>query len=117
MGSSPAAGMFDSPAAMALNLSSMSGLDGGVGMGISMSQMSGLGLGLGSVGARADEEERRRRLEGVVSRVGAHPGRVSRDGIERVGKRLGLEVQWEPAGDARKKTALIPGPATFVVEV
>lgn len=93
LGSSPAGPInFDSPAALALNLGSLSTLEGGVGMGISMSGMSALGLGGSSIG-RASDEERRRQLENLIDIVGTRPGRVSAEGVERIARKYGFEVQ------------------------
>lgn len=101
LGSSPAALGLDSPAG--LGLGSLAGL-GGVDMGISVSQMGSLGLGgLASGGMSqgagvrmVDDEERRKRLEAVIRLVGQRPGRVSDEGIERLARRYGLDVQCEP---------------------
>ncbi len=106
LGSSPAPGMinFDSPAALGLSLSNMGVMEGGVGMGISMSGMSmgglsGLELVGSSMGGRGDEEERRRRLEAVLTLLSDKPSHVSQEGVERQSRKCGLEVMWE---DARK---------------
>lgn len=107
-GSSPAAAMlsFDSPAALGMGLGGA--LDGGVGMSISMSGMSGLGLGAGmgmgmgmGIGGRVDDEERRRRrLEAVVAVLARRPGRVGREGVERLARKHGFEYQ-EDTKDVR----------------
>ncbi|KAF2137233.1 uncharacterized protein K452DRAFT_278893 [Aplosporella prunicola CBS 121167] len=106
VGSSPAAAAisFDSPGAMGLGLGALGALDGGVGMGISMSGMSGLGLGMGlgsSMGGRPDDTEQRKRLEGIVATLKARPGRVSKEGLERLAKQLGLssEVLSDASGE------------------
>lgn len=67
---------FDSPAVLTM-LS-----EGGVGMGISMSGlgMSSMGLTASQLG-RADEDERRRRLESIIAMVHKRKGRVSEEGI------------------------------------
>ncbi|KAF2812451.1 uncharacterized protein BDZ99DRAFT_569126 [Mytilinidion resinicola] len=80
---------FDSPAALGLSL------EGGVGMGISMSGLSGLGLTGSSMGGRADDDERRRRLEAIIATLRARPGRVSQEGVERLSKRCGLDFSSE----------------------
>lgn len=82
---------FESPAALLLG-------DGGVGMGITMSGMgiSSLGLTASAMG-RADEEERRRRLEVIISTLKAKPGRVSPKGILDLCHKEGLEVEQEKA--------------------
>ena len=67
---------FDSPAVL-----NMLG-EGGVGMGISMSGlgMSSMGLTASQLG-RADEDERRRRLESIIAMIHKRKGRVSEEGI------------------------------------
>lgn len=67
---------FDSPAVL-----NMLG-EGGVGMGISMSSlgMSSMGLTASQLG-RADEDERRRRLESIINMIHKRKGRVSEEGI------------------------------------
>lgn len=80
---------------MQLSLSNMGGLDGGIGMGISMSGISQLGMGLSMTG-RASDEERRKRLEEVVSQVKQRPGRVSPGGLEALAKRFGFDADVFP---------------------
>ncbi|KAF2750034.1 hypothetical protein M011DRAFT_397750 [Sporormia fimetaria CBS 119925] len=72
----PAMVNFDSPAAFGLLA------EGGVGMGISMSGMgmSSLGFTASAMG-RADEDERRRRLQSIISTLKSRPGRVGPKGI------------------------------------
>lgn len=78
------------------------GFDGGVGMGITLSN---LGISMGapamlataSATGKADDAERRRRLKTVLNTLGTRSGRISRDGIERLGRKCGLDIQ---AGDA-----------------
>ena len=111
-----------------------SGSEGGVGIGIGTPGLSALGLGIGVGGlmsregsmgmsamgiggggvtgatvgnVRDNEEERRRRIEGITEVLGKKWGRVSREGVEGCARRLGLECLWE---DARgKKTLSIAG--------
>ncbi|KAF2659904.1 hypothetical protein K491DRAFT_650213 [Lophiostoma macrostomum CBS 122681] len=82
---------FDSPAALGLLA------EGGVGMGISMSGlgMSSLGLSASAMG-RADEDERRRRLETIISTLKSKRGRVTEQGIKDLCKKEGLEVMADP---------------------
>lgn len=87
---------FDSPGALNIGLNALAGLEGGVGMGISMSGMSGLGLGMGltsSMGGRPDDTEQRKRLEAIIATLRARPGRVSREGMERLARQLGLSSE------------------------
>jgi hypothetical protein len=86
---------FDSPAALGLTL------EGGVGMGISMSGLSGLGLTGSSMGGRADDDERRRRLETIIATLRTRPGRVSQEGVERLSKRCGLDFSSDQEKDGR----------------
>jgi hypothetical protein len=78
---------FDSPAALGLLA------EGGVGMGISMSGlgMSSLGVSASALG-RADEDERRRRLETIISTLKDKRGRVTEQGIKDLCKKEGLEL-------------------------
>ncbi|KAK8175631.1 mediator of RNA polymerase II transcription subunit 1-domain-containing protein [Phyllosticta citrichinensis] len=106
IGSSPAGGglNLDSPGALNLGLGALSGLEGGVGMGISMSGMSGLGLGMGlgsSMGGRPDDTEQRKRLENIIATLKTRSGRVSKDGVERLAKQVGMssEVLSDAAGE------------------
>jgi len=86
---------FDSPAV--LNMLS----EGGVGMGISMSGMgmSQLGLTPSQLG-RADEDERRRRLESIIAMLNKHPGRVGEIGLTELCKKEGVEIirEAQPGG-------------------
>ncbi|KAI9693390.1 MAG: hypothetical protein M1820_009319 [Bogoriella megaspora] len=103
LGTSPA-GVLDlaSPAALGRSMSSQGlnlNLDGsvamvggGVGMGLSI---SGLGLSSLGLGARADDEERRRRLESVVGILAGKMGRVGEVGVERMCRRNGWATLWE----------------------
>ncbi|KAJ4359803.1 uncharacterized protein N0V89_000359 [Didymosphaeria variabile] len=85
---------FDSPAVL-----NMLG-EGGVGMGISMSGMgmSSLGLTASQLG-RADEEERRRRLESIIALINKRKGRVSEEGIAALCKQEHLELLRDVQGD------------------
>ncbi|OJD29182.1 uncharacterized protein BKCO1_8900010 [Diplodia corticola] len=129
LGSSPAAGGggsgsgsgtigFDSPGALNLGLNALAGLEGGVGMGISMSGMSGLGLGMGltsSMGGRPDDTEQRKRLEGIIATLGARPGRVSREGMERLAKQLGLSS--EVMSDSHGEQQLLLAHTSFMLDI
>ncbi|KAF2468439.1 uncharacterized protein BDR25DRAFT_344187 [Lindgomyces ingoldianus] len=97
---------FDSPAALGLSL------EGVVGMGISMSGMgisvSGMGLTASAMG-RADEDQRRRRLESVIAMLKTKPGRVSEEGIIALCKKEGLEVMGEMQSGNRVMLTLLIG--------
>ena len=62
------------------------------------------GMGLSTLGAglhvRDNEEERKRRIEGIVHVLGKKWGRVSQEGVERCARRLGLECLWEDGANA-----------------
>lgn len=79
-------------------------------MGISMSGMgmSSLGLTASAMG-RADEDERRRRLESIISTLRAKPGRVTQDGIVDLCKKEGLEVMIDPGKDGVVQLSLLIG--------
>ncbi|KAF2260588.1 hypothetical protein CC78DRAFT_571157 [Lojkania enalia] len=99
---------FDSPAALGI------AFEGGVGMGISMSGMgmSQLGLSASAMG-RADEEERRRRLESVIATLKSRPGRVGEEGIIELCKKEGLEVVREPQGSNGVMLTILIGSETL----
>ncbi|KAL1619027.1 hypothetical protein SLS54_006878 [Diplodia seriata] len=127
LGSSPAAGGsgggggalgFDSPGALNLGLNALAGLEGGVGMGISMSGMSGLGLGMGltsSMGGRPDDTEQRKRLEAIIATLKARPGRVSREGMERLARQLGLSS--EVMSDSHGGQQLLLAHTSFMLDI
>ncbi|ORY07675.1 mediator of RNA polymerase II transcription subunit 1-domain-containing protein [Clohesyomyces aquaticus] len=100
---------FDSPAALGLSLESV------VGMGISMSGMGMSGMGMSGMGltasamGRADEDDRRRRLEAVIATLKMKPGRVSEEGIIALCKKEGLEVMREPQSGNRAMLTLLIG--------
>ncbi|KAJ4295629.1 hypothetical protein N0V90_007642 [Kalmusia sp. IMI 367209] len=95
---------FDSPAVL-----NMLG-EGGVGMGISMSGMgmSSLGLTASQLG-RADEDERRRRLEGIISLINKRRGRVSEEGIAALCKQENVEIMREVQGNGTVVLTLVIG--------
>ena len=64
---------------------------------------------------RDQEEERRLRLENIVRLLGERWGYVSREGVERCARRVGLECLWEdelPGADSR--TLSIAGDSVLV---
>ncbi|KAK7734609.1 hypothetical protein SLS57_000306 [Botryosphaeria dothidea] len=122
IGSSPAAATaaisFDSPGALNIGLGALAGLEGGVGMGISMSGMSGLGLGMGltsSMGGRPDDTEQRKRLEAIIATLKARPGRVSREGMERLARQLGLSS--EVLSDSHGEQQLLLAHTSFMLDI
>jgi len=52
--------------------------------------------------AKLDDQERRRRLEAMASSLGHSNPRLSPEGIELVGQRLGLDCMLDPASGPRK---------------
>ena len=87
----------------------------GMGMGSGMSPLGGGGAsvngslaGMGVVGVRDQEEERRRKLEEIVAKVGTRLGRVCQEGLERAAKRVGLECLWDE-GRGGTRTLSIAG--------
>ncbi|KIW07513.1 hypothetical protein, variant [Verruconis gallopava] len=94
LGSSPAAGVmnFESPMPMSFSLSQMGNVEGGVPMAPGMSGLSALGL-MPITGLT--DEEKWRRLNDVMERLKARPGRVSLDNLRALGKRLGFEEMLE----------------------
>ncbi|KAK0671839.1 mediator of RNA polymerase II transcription subunit 1-domain-containing protein [Cercophora samala] len=88
---------FDSPsAAAALSALNMGSLD---------SSLSGF-LG------RTSEDERAKRLDAMIDILSQRKGLVSEAGLERLAKRLGLEVFWDaPVGNETKKSLIIAGAA------
>ena len=87
------------------------GLGMGVGMGLGMGPQNGIpdGLGVGNLVVQDVEEERLRRVRVIVDMLGSRWGRVSREGVERCARRLGLECLWEDAviqGEGEKRSTL-----------
>lgn len=79
-------------------------------MGISMSGMgmSSLGLSASAMG-RADEDERRRRLENIIATLKTKPGRVGEEGIIGLCKKEGLDVEREELPGGVVMLALVIG--------
>ncbi|KAJ9156090.1 Mediator of RNA polymerase II transcription subunit 1 [Pleurostoma richardsiae] len=101
---------FDSPsAAAAFGALGIGSLDGGldnVGVG-------GIG-GLGALGVRGDDEERAKRLQGVIDILKHKKGIVSEAGLERLAKATGLEYLWDDSGmrrEPKSRTLIIAGSA------
>ncbi|KAL5321674.1 hypothetical protein ACEPPN_009634 [Leptodophora sp. 'Broadleaf-Isolate-01'] len=101
---------YDSPsAAMALAVPGLElgleGLPGGMGTpvgGVSLGHLSG---------ARADEDERRRRLGQVMDILKVSKGRLSGEGVERLGLRLGFECLWDSTPPGAPRLLIIAGKA------
>ena len=52
----------------------------------------------GGLSVRDNEQERQRRIIGIVDNLGRKWGRVGPEGVERCAKRLGMECLWEDDG-------------------
>ncbi|KAK3359023.1 mediator of RNA polymerase II transcription subunit 1-domain-containing protein [Lasiosphaeria hispida] len=97
---SNAAVNFDSPSAAA----AFSALQIAGGLDLSLQGLDALG-GLG----RSTEDERAKRLDDVIAILSQRHGVVSEAGLERLAKRLGLEVLWETAMGVEAKRTLYMG--------
>lgn len=76
-------------------------------------QMTASQAGMSAVAAALDqEEERRRRMEGIVGMVSGRWGFVSRQGMERAAGRLGLGWLWDD--EVRKNTLTVAGIGVLV---
>lgn len=79
-----------------VNGMSLNTLDAGAPMGLSLSSLGvNMSTGLsarGSTHGKIDDAERRRRLLAVLDSVGKQSGRLSREGLERVGRRCQLDM-------------------------
>jgi hypothetical protein len=94
-------------------------LDGGVGMSMSLSNL-GIDMSTqmstgGTATGRVDDAERRRRLLAVLETVGGKSGRVSKEGLERVGRRCELEMLQEPSKVVMAGKALLVDVRWFVL--
>ncbi|KAI9806758.1 MAG: hypothetical protein M1825_006215 [Sarcosagium campestre] len=81
---------FDSPSAAAL------------GLNLSLPTLESVT----STNIRADEDERRRRIETILDLLKTRPGRVSEEGVERLARRTGLECLWEDAPDGGRTLSI-----------
>jgi hypothetical protein len=98
-------GGYDSPsAAMALG-------------GVDLEGM-GIGHGLGGVlEGRNVEDERKRKLEDVISILSVSKGRLSAAGVERLAQRSGLEIMWQDNMREGSKTLIIAGSAHLALDI
>ncbi|KAL9086521.1 MAG: hypothetical protein Q9159_004110 [Coniocarpon cinnabarinum] len=127
---------FDSPNHAALAAVGMEPTSSANAMGLSMSSLglSSLGvhgtggsmlpgmsqgmLGASSMGTGAqklDDAERRRRLESVLLMLSERTGRISQEGLERLARRMGLEMYDEYRDGGRSLT--LAGKSMFAVDV
>ena len=102
-----------------------SGLNMGMGMGMNMvSTMSELGLSLTVSGGhkRNEDEERRGKMRRILKKIGRPRGRISEEGICRVGRRVGFEndidgedlKEMERLGKVGNREVTIAGKTVFV---
>ncbi|KAK4138886.1 hypothetical protein BT67DRAFT_413696 [Trichocladium antarcticum] len=95
---------FDSPSAAA----ALGALQLGNGLDIGLPHLAGLG--------KASEDEKARRLDGVIDILSRSRGLVSEAGLERLAKKLELEFMWESSmGGSEKKTLIVAGSALELV--
>jgi len=102
---------FDSPSAAAFGALE---IGGGLGLGL-----DGVGVvGLGGLGlARADDDERAKRLHAILDILSQTQGQVSEAGLDRLAKAMGLECMWEEGmGAVRSRTLIVAG-AALAVEI
>lgn len=99
---------FDSPSAAAFN--SMLGVGGFDG------SLDNMGMGMGGMALPRPngEEERLKRLDEIVHILGRKKGIVSEEGLERLVKKLGLDVLWEDRNNL--KILAIAG-TTFTLDI
>lgn len=84
-------------------------------MGMLGSLSQGMMVGASSMGPKLDDAERRRRLESVLGTVGSAAGRISQEGVERLARKMGLEMYDELRDGER--SIMIAGKDTFAVDV
>ncbi|KAJ4396059.1 hypothetical protein N0V93_000276 [Gnomoniopsis smithogilvyi] len=99
---------FDSPSAAAFN--SMLGVGG---FDASLDNM-GMGMGGMALPRPNGEEERQKRLDEILHILGRKKGVVSEEGLERLVKRIGLDVLWEDRNNL--KILAIAG-TTFTLDI
>lgn len=87
---------YDSPSAAALGLH--------LNMNLNLSLPSFDGVTSGNI--RADEDERRRRIETILETLRGKVGRVGQEGIERLARRTGLDCLWEDAPDGARTLSM-----------
>ena len=98
-------GLNSLPSNLGMNM--MAGLSGGI-LGA-----SSMGLGVGPT--KLDDAERRHRLETVLNVLGSRTGRISQEGLERLARRMGLEMFSEMREGGR--SVVIAGTSMFAVDV
>lgn len=88
---------------------SFAGLDG-LGMKLTMSN---LGLSSSALG-KMDDDERRRRLETVLTTLRRKPGRISQEGLERLSRRYGFDNMWEADARTGRRTLQMAGSTVLI---
>ncbi|KAK4174922.1 mediator of RNA polymerase II transcription subunit 1-domain-containing protein [Triangularia setosa] len=104
---SPATTLGGHPSVPAVNFDSPSAA-----AALSALNMGSLDSGLSGFLGRTSEDERAKRLDAMINILSQRKGLVSEAGLERLAKRLGLEVFWDaPVGNETKKSLIIAGAA------
>ncbi|VBB76398.1 Putative protein of unknown function [Podospora comata] len=104
---SPATTLGGHPSVPAVNFDSPSAA-----AALSALNMGSLDSGLSGFLGKTSEDERAKRLDAMIDILSQRKGLVSEAGLERLAKRLGLEVFWDaPVGNEKKKSLIIAGAA------
>ncbi|KAK0708745.1 mediator of RNA polymerase II transcription subunit 1-domain-containing protein [Apiosordaria backusii] len=104
---SPATTLGGHPSVPAVNFDSPSAA-----AALSALNMGSLDSGLPGFLSRTSEDERAKRLDAMINILSQRKGLVSEAGLERLAKRLGLEVFWDtPVGGETKKSLIVAGAA------
>ncbi|KAK4201413.1 mediator of RNA polymerase II transcription subunit 1-domain-containing protein [Triangularia verruculosa] len=104
---SPATTLGGHPSVAAVNFDSPSAA-----AALSALNMGSLDAGLSGFLGKTSEDERAKRLDAMINILSQRKGLVSEAGLERLAKRLGLEVFWDtPVGGETKKSLIIAGAA------
>ena len=118
--SSSAGAMHTSLSGLGLNGLGMTGNLSTMGMLNSLSHGMMGASSMGLAGPKLDDAERRRRLESVLHTVGHGAGRISQEGVQRLARRMGLEMYDEMReGDegGMERSLMVAGKSTFAVDV
>ncbi|KAK2065178.1 hypothetical protein LY76DRAFT_360226 [Colletotrichum caudatum] len=104
---------FDSPSAAAAM--GALGISGGLDIGLDHVGVGGFG-GLGTLGS---EDDKIKRLDGVIEILGKAKGRVSEAGLERLTLRTGLTSMWDEhrSPDGRKTRMLVIAGQALTIDI
>lgn len=75
--------------------------------------LSNLGLSSSALG-KADDDERRRRLEAVLATLRQRPGRISQEGLEWLSRRCGFDIMWEDEARTGRRTLQMAGNTVLI---